>query len=112
MAAQLLVVGDNDLSTGSATGRRSEGLGRALDAPCQGRLPLARPLRSASTSCSISSRSTVATSTRSRPRRLAWYRARRSEEHTTELQSLMRISYAVFCLKKKKYQTKTYNSNN
>src|SRR3546814_4187895 len=30
----------------------------------------------------------------------------RSEEHTSELQSLMRISYAVFCLKKKK--TKTY----
>src|SRR3546814_10313099 len=30
----------------------------------------------------------------------------RSEEHTSELQSLMRISYAVFCLKKKK---KTYN---
>src|SRR3546814_2082286 len=32
---------------------------------------------------------------------------RRSEEHTSELQSLMRISYAVFCLKKKK---KTKNS--
>src|SRR3546814_8716109 len=34
----------------------------------------------------------------------------RSEEHTSELQSLMRISYAVFCLKKKKYsknKTKT-----
>src|SRR3546814_4413369 len=31
----------------------------------------------------------------------------RSEEHTSELQSLMRISYAVFCLKKKK--TKKYN---
>src|SRR3546814_15922703 len=31
-------------------------------------------------------------------RRAAW----RSEEHTSELQSLMRISYAVFCLKKKK----------
>src|SRR3546814_1637818 len=30
----------------------------------------------------------------------------RSEEHTSELQSLMRISYAVFCLKKKKYKTK------
>src|SRR3546814_3644295 len=30
----------------------------------------------------------------------------RSEEHTSELQSLMRISYAVFCLKKKKYNTK------
>src|SRR3546814_7708365 len=29
-------------------------------------------------------------------------RARRSEEHTSELQSLMRISYAVFCLKKTK----------
>src|SRR3546814_2641394 len=28
--------------------------------------------------------------------------SRRSEEHTSELQSLMRISYAVFCLKKKK----------
>src|SRR3546814_6622823 len=32
----------------------------------------------------------------------------RSEEHTSELQSLMRISYAVFCLKKKK-RTITYN---
>src|SRR3546814_8138764 len=29
----------------------------------------------------------------------------RSEEHTSELQSLMRISYAVFCLKKKKQKT-------
>src|SRR3546814_6476719 len=35
---------------------------------------------------------------------LAW--APRSEEHTSELQSLMRISYAVFCLKKKKTQHK------
>src|SRR3546814_1061809 len=31
----------------------------------------------------------------------------RSEEHTSELQSLMRISYAVFCLKKKKTKQKT-----
>src|SRR3546814_6769917 len=31
----------------------------------------------------------------------------RSEEHTSELQSLMRISYAVFCLKKKKTKTNT-----
>src|SRR3546814_4710103 len=31
--------------------------------------------------------------------------SRRSEEHTSELQSLMRISYAVFCLKKKKTNT-------
>src|SRR3546814_1208684 len=32
---------------------------------------------------------------------------RRSEEHTSELQSLMRISYAVFCLKKKKSNKQT-----
>src|SRR3546814_943175 len=41
--------------------------------------------------------------------RLAVHIARkRSEEHTSELQSLMRISYAVFCLKKKK---QTYNKH-
>src|SRR3546814_6359674 len=34
---------------------------------------------------------------------------RRSEEHTSELQSLMRISYAVFCLKKKKINQKKEN---
>src|SRR3546814_4274729 len=34
-------------------------------------------------------------------------RSGRSEEHTSELQSLMRISYAVFCLKKKKNTHKT-----
>src|SRR3546814_5916928 len=46
------------------------------------------------------------------PRRCPWHtercwpcrrRAPRSEEHTSELQSLMRISYAVFCLKKNTY---------
>src|SRR3546814_9314270 len=36
--------------------------------------------------------------------------AQRSEEHTSELQSLMRISYAVFCLKKNK-NTNTDNCN-
>src|SRR3546814_3104869 len=35
----------------------------------------------------------------------------RSEEHTSELQSLMRISYAVFCLKKKKQEPKTIIQN-
>src|SRR3546814_8068687 len=34
-----------------------------------------------------------------------WPTADRSEEHTSELQSLMRISYAVFCLKKKNNHT-------
>src|SRR3546814_5555113 len=39
--------------------------------------------------------------------RVAQRLQRRSEEHTSELQSLMRISYAVFCLKKKiRYQAK------
>src|SRR3546814_14589499 len=38
-----------------------------------------------------------------------WPSVKRSEEHTSELQSLMRISYAVFCLKKK--QTCDLNSN-
>src|SRR3546814_2824074 len=36
--------------------------------------------------------------------------ASRSEEHTSELQSLMRISYAVFCLKKKKKEIILYNT--
>src|SRR3546814_5083569 len=35
----------------------------------------------------------------------------RSEEHTSELQSLMRISYAVFCLKKKKKRTRMNTSD-
>src|SRR3546814_6005455 len=35
----------------------------------------------------------------------------RSEEHTSELQSLMRISYAVFCLKKKKQKIQRYRSD-
>src|SRR3546814_6229487 len=43
---------------------------------------------------------------RGRKRRLSGLAAR-SEEHTSELQSLIRISYAVFCLKKKKNNNKT-----
>src|SRR3546814_4519012 len=45
---------------------------------------------------------------------LPWRLSQRSEEHTSELQSLMRISYAVFCLKNKKQyidkNTYTYRS--
>src|SRR3546814_5980807 len=37
--------------------------------------------------------------------------AKRSEEHTSELQSLMRISYAVFCLKKKMNQHPDYQTS-
>src|SRR3546814_4154467 len=47
---------------------------------------------------------------RSSPRRRATT-GRRSEEHTSELQSLMRISYAVFCLKKKTSHA-TYTQSN
>src|SRR3546814_6091701 len=39
-------------------------------------------------------------------------RRRRSEEHTSELQSLMRISYAVFCLKKKNTKQRTHTLAN
>src|SRR3546814_4808412 len=42
------------------------------------------------------------------PRRLGAVAGMRSEEHTSELQSLMRISYAVFCLKTTKLHTYTH----
>src|SRR3546814_3801948 len=52
------------------------------------------------------------------PRLFWWFQigpltlvAIRSEEHTSELQSLMRISYAVFCLKKKKIKTNQLRMN-
>src|SRR3546814_5576228 len=62
----------------------------------------ARPAGSSNSSSSTGSRSATTTAA-----------SRRSEEHTSELQSLMRISYAVFCLKKKKYkhQYKTHKSS-
>src|SRR3546814_4916872 len=52
---------------------------------------------------------------RSACRRYRWRRTHasfreRSEEHTSELQSLMRISYAVFCLKKKKQPKKLFEA--
>src|SRR3546814_9151040 len=60
------------------------------------------------------SRSRSPAARRRRARRSAryWGRENRSEEHTSELQSLMRISYAVFCLKKKtKKNTKQHQNN-
>src|SRR3546814_8950449 len=47
---------------------------------------------------------------RDRPSRPQGWQGR-SEEHTSELQSLMRISYAVFCLKKKKNNKNTINES-
>src|SRR3546814_9750640 len=43
------------------------------------------------------------------PRSVAGREVHRSEEHTSELQSLMRISYAVFCLKKKNNKNKKHD---
>src|SRR3546814_9613436 len=69
------------------------------------RRPLVRPAAAAlGLECGVKSFYTMIGETpnerRYSPLRVAV--ARRSEEHTSELQSLMRISYAVFCLKKKK----------
>src|SRR3546814_3215026 len=46
------------------------------------------------------------------PLRISLTMLPRSEEHTSELQSLMRISYAVFCLKKKKKHNNTHKHTN
>src|SRR3546814_6664094 len=78
---------------------------------------LCRPSLSSSLRCSIHCRYT-ALKLCSSARRTAWRLclrstlglmplASRSEEHTSELQSLMRISYAVFCLKKKKKKSQS-----
>src|SRR3546814_2160149 len=73
------------------TGRRREGSAKAGERRCTGRDRLQpRDLWS----------------DRSRSEADAGRYRERSEEHTSELQSLMRISYAVFCLKKKKKKKK------
>src|SRR3546814_5207660 len=63
--------------------------------------------RAASTYCSLTVAIVAARTTRANRGTRTMPMAMRSEEHTSELQSLMRISYAVFCLKKKK-QTEQY----
>src|SRR3546814_7329458 len=60
-------------------------------------------VRSISLTSGVASTSTLLSDTSVLRRALDSFR---SEEHTSELQSLMRISYAVFCLKKKKKSTK------
>src|SRR3546814_6587471 len=62
----------------------------AMAAAMRSGAPVARPRCMAGSACALIP---------------AW---RRSEEHTSELQSLMRISYAVFCLKKKKNKNKNH----
>src|SRR3546814_10331673 len=72
---------------------------------------------SSATACAAASQSLPVSWPRSQ--RVTTSLASRSEEHTSELQSLMRTSYAVFCLKKKKGDAKarkhhenTYDNNN
>src|SRR3546814_3224232 len=62
--------------------------------------------------CGRSSRQRHAVPIRRPESQTARHLQERSEEHTSELQSLMRISYAVFCLKKKKkYKTNTFQKH-
>src|SRR3546814_4773774 len=80
------------------SGRRAARLGRqrrlASGGPARGRGPGGRPLPADRDPGTADPRDAPAPPDRAG--------AGRSEEHTSELQSLMRISYAVFCLKKKK----------
>src|SRR3546814_2615313 len=71
--------------------------------------PIERYYRFSASYRSIGSKLTSPSATNMGSKNLLWsmssektYSGRRSEEHTSELQSLMRISYAVFCLKKKR----------
>src|SRR3546814_4669560 len=91
---------------GSAWKRPSIGLSRIYSPPSanarRGSLPFMRP---AVISRSVTRKSTALSICPST--KLSW----RSEEHTSELQLLMRISYAVFCLKKKKQYHKSTKQN-
>src|SRR3546814_1232173 len=78
---------DNDVTTGAVT--------KVTDSPV-GPTVGAMPVRGRATGGRVTAPGRVASA------------EERSEEHTSELQSLMRISYAVFCLKKKKKQKTTY----
>src|SRR3546814_5621040 len=66
---------------------------------CSSRAGASSASNSAVSACRSWGRSTTATPS-----------ACRSEEHTSELQSLMRISYAVFCLKKKQHPTQNQST--
>src|SRR3546814_8112230 len=72
--------------------------------------PYTTLFRSTANGCAASCRTPAETRASNAVRRRRLIFINRSEEHTSELQSLMRISYAVFCLKKKKKQTKKNNT--
>src|SRR3546814_5081607 len=82
---------------------RSRGRGRPARAPGGPALQRDRAVPAHLPAAARDAGRDVQGATRVRRQRLGDGGAVRSEEHTSELQSLMRISYAVFCLKKKKY---------
>src|SRR3546814_8222903 len=81
-------------------------------------VPMPRDRLACRSDAALNARATFARSNRgytaAAPRSAGWRSCRRgstrSEEHTSELQSLMRISYAVFCLKKKKNRQNTHST--
>src|SRR3546814_2101401 len=77
---------------------------RSVEKKCRPHRPT--NARRLSSSCGNPRRDSAA---RKRAGREYWKRRPRSEEHTSELQSLMSISYAVLCLKKKKKKQKNTN---
>src|SRR3546814_7930112 len=107
---ELLVVGATS-PTSTSTSRGT--------APCQPASPPPRSEPPTRSSRSFRHRSSPSPSTTSSAEATTdgkrWMRSShgcargRSEEHTSELQSLMRISYAVFCLKKKKKNKRQYD---
>src|SRR3546814_6430990 len=85
--------------------RRRWGRSTASQAKTSSSSDCATKSPSTGSSPAIAPESQISTTTAGGPRKAAT--PSRSEEHTSELQSLMRISYAVFCLKKKKKATRT-----
>src|SRR3546814_9383561 len=94
---------DLHVLTHSFPTRRSSDLATAVNPPIQG----LRPPPWSAMAPSTGARTASAT-----PERLSIRPHWRSEEHTSELQSLMRNSYAVFCLKKHTNNKKTYHLTN
>src|SRR3546814_2463911 len=102
-------------------GRRVLGIETSPRQTCHGPFPGNSRWHATATTAS-SNTSTATPETTRRTARCCWpgaprrptrrRSAHRSEEHTSELQSLMRISYAVFCLKKNKKEQKHQTSAN
>src|SRR3546814_8293667 len=102
----------SDLGAAAASTRAGAGSGRNAGARRQPAAlpgPEVRPARHSATTTAVARRAPRRDLCRyRRPARLVGTaRGARSEEHTSELQSLMSISYAVFCLKKKKHKQQT-----